>query len=175
MKFKIFFEDLNADAQRRLVEASGVKDAADTSWGANIFPLATFSVPEGAEGTASFWDEDHFYSHMDGSIVEWIYHNPDAASGDQFVVNRFSAYMLAVAVKKFSELPEEEMARSVFDYIGSACHQWCCDVGECGYEEAKAKFLSEPIAVGMTKETLDKLLQLADDFMKEWMGGVENA
>jgi hypothetical protein len=40
--FEIYFNDLNEDAQKRLLEAVGAETATDMNWNVNIFPIATY-------------------------------------------------------------------------------------------------------------------------------------
>lgn len=42
----IFFSDLNEDAQKRLLELVGAKDASDMNWDMDILPLFTFMVED---------------------------------------------------------------------------------------------------------------------------------
>ena len=37
-----------------------------------------------------FLNQDRFFLDLDNGVVEWMYYNPDAVSGGQFVVNLFS-------------------------------------------------------------------------------------
>ena len=41
-EFEIYFSDLNEDAQQRLLEAVGAKDARDMNWDMDISPLAIY-------------------------------------------------------------------------------------------------------------------------------------
>ena len=46
--FEIYFSDLNEDAQKRLLEAVGAKDASDMNWDADICPIAMYDFEEEA-------------------------------------------------------------------------------------------------------------------------------
>lgn len=41
-EFNIYFNDLNEEAQKRLLEAVGVKTASDMNWDMDIIPIATY-------------------------------------------------------------------------------------------------------------------------------------
>ena len=40
--FEIYFSDLNEDAQKRLLEAVGAKDASDMNWDIDMCPIAMY-------------------------------------------------------------------------------------------------------------------------------------
>ena len=46
--FEIYFSDLNEDAQKRLLEAVGAKDASDMNWDMDICPIAMYDFEEEA-------------------------------------------------------------------------------------------------------------------------------
>lgn len=79
-----------------------------------------------------------------------MYHNPDAVSGDQFVSNCFGVDLLKEAMHDPS---------TAFEYIAENCRQLLSDVGDGAYDADKKFFFSEPFAIGMTDETLKKLLR----------------
>lgn len=41
-EFHIYFSDLNEDAQKRMLDAVGVKTAAEMNWDISILPIATY-------------------------------------------------------------------------------------------------------------------------------------
>ena len=43
-EFEIYFSDLNEDAQQRLLELVGAKDASEMNWDLDIVPLAVFET-----------------------------------------------------------------------------------------------------------------------------------
>lgn len=47
--FKIYFSDLNKDAQKRLMEAVGINSPEEMNWDADIFPIAEYPVGEDEE------------------------------------------------------------------------------------------------------------------------------
>ena len=96
----------------------------------------------------SILQQDRFF--LDGETILWMYHNPDAVSGDQFVSNWFGLDLL----KEASHDPS-----TAFEYIAENCRQYLTDVGEEAYEQDKKVFYGEPFAIGMTDETLKKLLR----------------
>ena len=104
------------------------------------------------------YKQDRFYLHLDTDEVIWMYHNPDAVSGDQFVTNIFDKELLDEALKAREIGPETDFEpTAVFDYIGSECRQYCSDVDTVAYESDKEIFESEPFAIGMTNTTLENL------------------
>lgn len=82
----------------------------------------------------------------------WIYHNEDAASGDQFVKNYITSELLKDAVKEHGDNVE-----AVFDCISTCCKQYCIDIGDECYESTKESFENKPFAIGLTEKTLDRL------------------
>jgi len=49
ISFELYFNDLNEDAQKRLLEAVGAKDASEMNWDINILPLAMLDFEEEPE------------------------------------------------------------------------------------------------------------------------------
>lgn len=47
--FEIFFNDLNDDAQTRLLEAVGVSSAKEMNWDMDILPIALYDYEEAKE------------------------------------------------------------------------------------------------------------------------------
>ena len=43
--FEIFFNDLNEDAQKRLLEAVGETDPKEMNWDINMCPIAMYPIP----------------------------------------------------------------------------------------------------------------------------------
>ena len=43
--FNIYFSDLNEEAQRRLMEAVGVKEPCEMNWDIDMLPLAIYPIP----------------------------------------------------------------------------------------------------------------------------------
>ncbi len=46
MEFKIFYSDLNEDAQKRLLEAMGIEEPKDANMDIDVVPLAVFYTEE---------------------------------------------------------------------------------------------------------------------------------
>ena len=44
ISFEIYFNDLNEDAQKRLLEAVNVKEPRDMNWDINMCPLSIYQV-----------------------------------------------------------------------------------------------------------------------------------
>lgn len=104
------------------------------------------------------YEQDRFFVNLQTDEIVWMYHNPDAVSGDQFVTNRFSVDLLQKAIRECPASPESGFeAQPVFDYIAENCRQYLSDVGMEAYEYDKETFESNPISTALTHITLDKL------------------
>lgn len=107
------------------------------------------------------YKQDRFYIRLDQCEAIWMYHNPDAVSGDQFVTNIFDKELLDEALKTKEIDPETDFKPTdVFDYIGSKCRQYCTDIGDYDYDVAKKEFESEPFAIGLTNDTIEKIRRM---------------
>lgn len=67
--FKIFFSDLNEDAQKRLLDYVGAKDASECNWDMDIVPLTEFFVEKD--------DEENSGINRDGTLVLRNYQNEE--------------------------------------------------------------------------------------------------
>lgn len=47
--FEIYFNDLNEDAQSRLLKAVNANEAKDMNWDINICPIAMYDFEEGSD------------------------------------------------------------------------------------------------------------------------------
>lgn len=104
------------------------------------------------------YKQDRFYIRLDTEEIIWMYHNPDAISGDQFVTNIFDMDLLNEALGKKGIGPDTDFEPTdVFDFIGGECRQYCTDYGDYSYDIAKEKFESEPDAIGLTNGTVEKI------------------
>ncbi len=100
----------------------------------------------------SIYDEDRFYADLQEDRILWIYHNPDAVSGDQFVCNHFDIDLLRKAVKECGG----DSSR-VFDYLAEHCRQYLHDVGDGSYEYVKRLFESDPNAIDAEGSSIERL------------------
>ena len=104
------------------------------------------------------YKQDRFYVDLQNDEIIWLYHNPDAFSGDQFVRNRFGIDLLKEAIEKCPIGPDSGYeAYPVYDYIESNCRQYLSDVGSAEYGDDIILFQTEPFAIALTQTTLDKL------------------
>lgn len=104
------------------------------------------------------YKQDRFYVDLQNDEIVWLYHNPDAFSGDQFVRNRFGIDLLKEAIEKCPIGPDSGYeAYPVYDYIESNCRQYLSDVGSAEYGDDIMLFQTEPFAIALTQTTLDKL------------------
>lgn len=107
------------------------------------------------------YKQDRFYLRLDQGEVIWMYHNPDAVSGDQFVTNIFDRKLFEEALKTFPPSAENDFGPSdAFDLISAECRQYCTDVDDYAYGVARERFESEPFAIGISNSTVE-MLQLA--------------
>ena len=123
------------------------------------------------------YKQDRFYVNLDQDEIIWMYHNPDAVSGDQFVCNRFGVELLREAIRECPIGPASGFeAYPVYDYIEEHCRQYLTDVGDFLYPLEEEKFKSEPVAIDQghgTLETLQLLFQakeLIDQYCLEEFG-----
>ena len=104
------------------------------------------------------YKQDRFYVDLRNDEIIWMYHNPDAFSGDQFVRNRFGVDLLNEAIEKCPIGPDSGFeAYPVYDYIESNCRQYLSDVGSAEYGDDIMLFQTDPVAIALTQTTLDKL------------------
>lgn len=96
---------------------------------------------------SDIYSQDRFFVYPESDMFVWMYHNPDANSGDQFV---------SVHVE-MNELETAFSGEDPFDYLSATCSTWLSDVGDADYESVKKDFEEEPFAIGMTVETLMKI------------------
>lgn len=107
------------------------------------------------------YKEDRFYVNLETDEIIWLYHNPDAFSGDQFVRNCFDSGLLKEAIEKCPIGPDSGFeAYPVFDYIESNCRQYCSDVGEVAYGDDIILFQSKPFSIAQTQSTLNRLTDI---------------
>lgn len=106
----------------------------------------------------SVYDEDRFFINLETEEIVWMYHNPDAVSGDQFVSNIFGKNLFYEALDNVPVIPDDKFgADKVFDYIQSSCREYLSDCDSHEYDFDKAIFESEPFDTGTGIETLEKL------------------
>ena len=124
-----------------------------------------------------FYNEDRFYVNLNQDNISWIYHNPDAISGDQFVTNIFDMDLLKDALKKYPPSPENDFGPgTAFDYIAENCRQYCTDIGDYAYEGVKEQFENTPDGIGCTNGTVEtiellfKAKELIDMYCMEEFG-----
>ena len=58
--FEIYFNDLNDDAQKRLLEAVGETDPKEMNWDINMCPIALYPIP--------FKSEEEMNAYLERSI-----------------------------------------------------------------------------------------------------------
>lgn len=108
---------------------------------------------------------DHFYVDLPSQQVEWIYYNPDAAAGGQYVINYFDRATFETALKQF------ETAEEIFDYIGSVSKQDLADKGTQFFHAIRNRLDTEKAdTTGYGYMALDhmSLLFVARDLIDEY-------
>lgn len=112
------------------------------------------------------YTQDRFFAELDRDEVLWIYHNPDAVSGDQFVTNVFDSGLLEEVLDGEKEYRTETLGGEIiFDILEDECSQYLTDRGDPLYDIVREKFESTPDAVGCsaaTAETLTLLFRARD-------------
>ena len=107
------------------------------------------------------YKQDRFYVNLESDEIVWMYHNPDAFSGDQFVSNHFDIDLLKEAIEKCPIGPDSGFeAYPVFEYIESNCRQYSSDVGMEAYGYDIAMFQSKPFSIAQTQSTLNRLTDI---------------
>jgi len=107
------------------------------------------------------YKQDRFYVNLETDEITWLYHNPDAFSGDQFVRNCFGTDLLKEAIEKCPIGPDSGFeAYPVYEYIESNCRQYLSDVGEPAYGDDIIMFQSRPFSIAQTQSTLDRLTDI---------------
>ncbi len=108
---------------------------------------------------------DHFYVDLPSQQVEWIYYNPDSASGGQYVINYFDRESFETALTKF-ETPEE-----IFDYVGAVSKQYLADKGTQYFYVIRERLDTEKAdVVGCGYTALDHISEMfvARDIIDEY-------
>ena len=75
MDFEIFFNDLNEDAQKRLMEAVGIDDPSEMNWDINMCPLAMYPLPEKEMNTRMeylYRDRSNYKTTNEFIISGWV-------------------------------------------------------------------------------------------------------
>jgi len=102
---------------------------------------------------------DKFYVRKDEGLVTWVYYNPDAAAGGQYVFNEFSLTLVWAA--ESNAYNQEEF----FEYIGLYCKQFLADKGTVDFRLAnRAHKRSKADFTNCTADTMMGLISLARKF-----------
>ena len=94
-----------------------------------------------------------FFMDDETATVDWLYYNPDASSGGQFVQNRVSYDQIRDAAE------ETQTADAFFDYLEGVAVQTLIDVNTEGFNEAAERFQGSPDETDLTEQTRDALLE----------------
>ena len=105
---------------------------------------------------SSRFDGDKFFVNLNTGGIEWLYYNPDAASGGQFVLTQFDQDDLCEAVLRYPRGP----VGKIFEYVGENCKQYLADVGTPFYRQCANRFEHEAIASGLSDATFHYINEL---------------
>lgn len=99
-----------------------------------------------------FLKQDLFFLDLDDDVIEWVYYNPDAASGGQFVVNIFNQELLEEAVDDAMDV------EAIFEYIEDNCSRYLAANGTALFSHVwKRMENGEPFSEGCSLMTVDNL------------------
>ena len=100
--------------------------------------------------------EDRFFG--DDGYVHWIYYNPDACSGGQFVEMTIDKELLDMAVDVNSDGNGDYCdADDVWAFLEGNCSIMLYDKNDDDFEDVKSMYIHAK-KVGTTEETLDWLI-----------------
>lgn len=100
--------------------------------------------------------EDKFFVNLNTGYIEWMYYNPDAVSGGQFVLTQFKQDDLCEAVQHYPRGP----IGKIFEYVEENCKQYLADVGTPFYRQCANRFEHEAIATGISDSTFQYINEL---------------
>ena len=102
-------------------------------------------------------DKDLFFNNLDKESFTYIYYNPDADSGGQFVITEIPYEQVIEASKKYPDNTSE-----FFDYIVSVGRQTAVDVDSEFFRDSLDKYNSNShFAEGMTDDVKNQLTNIA--------------
>lgn len=102
-------------------------------------------------------DKDLFFNNLDKESFTYIYYNPDADSGGQFVITEIPYEQVIEASKKYPDNTSE-----FFDYIVSVGRQTAVDVDSEFFRDSLDKYNSNShFAEGLTNDVKNQLTNIA--------------
>lgn len=102
-------------------------------------------------------DKDLFFNNLDKESFTYIYYNPDADSGGQFVITEIPYEQVIEASKKYPDNTSE-----FFDYIVSVGRQTAVDVDSEFFRDSLDKYNSNShFAEGLTDDVKNQLTNIA--------------
>lgn len=102
-------------------------------------------------------DKDLFFNNLDKESFTYIYYNPDADSGGQFVITEIPYEQVIEASKKYPDNTAE-----FFDYIVSVGRQTAVDVDSEFFRDSLDKYNSNShFAEGLTDDVKNQLTNIA--------------
>ena len=111
-------------------------------------------------------NEDRFFVNLDKGYIEWLYYNPDASSGGQYVLNHFGLEHFIEALLRY---PTDSVEK-IFEYVEENCKQWLADIGTPFYKQCADRFEHEAVVSGISIQTFIHLFELfqAADLINEY-------
>lgn len=117
-------------------------------------------------------DKDLFFNNLDKESFTYIYYNPDADLGGQFVITEIPYEQVIEASKKYPDNTSE-----FFDYIVSVGRQTAVDVDSEFFRDSLDKYNSNShFAEGLTDDVKSQLTNIAlsaDDYEKLQQADIE--
>lgn len=110
---------------------------------------------------------DVFVFEPEAEAVTWIYYNPDADAGGQYVETVFSFDTALQGNEKCSETGEDFFV----DYISGVCQTYLYDLGEDCFEAMDIYFKEQTLILGTSIEKQKYIM----DRIKEYRQEKENA
>lgn len=99
-------------------------------------------------------DRDKFFKTDSG--FTYVYYNPDATAGGQFVYNEISYGLI------WDALVDDINSDNFFDYIQSHCKQYLVDLGDSDFHDSVMNFVNNKAAFeGCTEDTMHLLQDAA--------------
>lgn len=102
------------------------------------------------------YDEDRFFVDLDDGYIEWMYFNPDANSGGQYVINQFRMEHFVDAMVKYPK----GSVKDIFNHVAQNCKQYLVDKDTPFYKWCAIRFENDAIATGISNETFAHITDL---------------
>lgn len=104
------------------------------------------------------YKEDRIFVDVENDLIMWLYYNPDAESGGQFVCNRFDYKLLDEA---YAIYPYD--ADNIFEYVGLCCKQELIDIDAPKFKYWDYVYRTVPFA---TETTYNTVMRIFEEYKK---------